>query len=132
VGLRARWVAATPFIAVVALVGGAAARASDASVDPVPIGASDMRSIDEAKPLGGSVRAADEKEEGAQAKAATPKAPRSLFRCWQYGRLIFEGRGYGALPQSQIAVELKPADGASGRVQVLDMYEGLCILELPK
>ncbi len=46
--------------------------------------------------------------------------------------MIFEGRGYGALPQSQIAAELKAVDGASGRVQVLDMFEGLCVLELPK
>ena len=30
------------------------------------------------------------------------------------------------------AAELKAVDGASGRVQVLDMFEGLCVLELPK
>jgi hypothetical protein len=56
----------------------------------------------------------------------------SLFRCWQDGQIIFEGRGYGALPPSQIAAELKAADGGSGRLQVLDMYHGLCVLELPR
>ena len=46
--------------------------------------------------------------------------------------MIFEGRGYGALPQSQIVAELKSSDGGQGRVQVLNMYQGLCVLELPK
>ena len=37
------------------------------------------------------------------------------------------------LAAAAVAAELKATDGAtSSRVQLLDMYQGLCILELPK
>jgi hypothetical protein len=117
-------------IGIVALGCAAAALPSEESVDSVTIGASGAEPSDAAKPAGQAAQFPDEKQAGAAAKAL--KGPRSLFRCWQGGRMIFEGRGYGPLPQSQIAAELKPGDGGSGRVQVLDLYEGLCVLELPK
>jgi hypothetical protein len=46
--------------------------------------------------------------------------------------MVFEGSGFGPLPQTQVAADLKVADGGAGRVQVLDLYQGLCVLELPK
>lgn len=60
------------------------------------------------------------------------KAPASEFRCWQGGQMIFEARGVGPMSATQVAADLKAADGSTGRIQVLDMYEGLCILELPR
>ena len=36
------------------------------------------------------------------------------------------------MPQSQVAAELKGGEGSTGRLQVLDMYDGFCVLELPK
>jgi hypothetical protein len=126
----AAWRAAVTLIGIMALGCAAATLSSDESVDSVTIGASGAGPSDEAKPAGEPARTADEKQAGPASKAF--KSPRSLFRCWQGGRMIFEGRGYGPLPQSQIAAELKPGDGASGRAQLLDMYEGLCVLELPK
>jgi hypothetical protein len=68
-------------------------------------------------------------------KLAQLKAGKNLgseFRCWQGGQMIFETRGMGPLPTNQVVADLKSTDGSGGRVQVLDMYEGLCILELPK
>jgi hypothetical protein len=66
----------------------------------------------------------------AQTKIAKPAS--SEFRCWQGGQMIFEAKGLGPLASTQVSADMKPADGSGGRVQVLDMYEGLCILELPK
>ena len=79
-------------------------------------------------------QAADPLDEARRATAPgrSQKSSQSLFRCWQDGQMIFEGRGYGALPQSQIAAETKQGDGTAGRVQVVDLYQGICILELPK
>jgi hypothetical protein len=109
----------------------AAALASDDSLDAVNVRAQIAEALDQTGSAGGSVRTPEERPLPALGKS--PKGPpRSLFRCWQDGRIIFEGRGYGALPPSQIVAELKASDGTSGRVQVLDMYQGLCVLELPK
>jgi hypothetical protein len=123
---RTAWRSAVTLIGLVALGCAAVSLASDNnSAARVTIGASAPDGSDEAKPA----RAYDEKLAASAAKA--PKIPRSLLRCWQGGRMVFEGRGYGTLPQSHVAAELKPADGAGGRVQVLDLYQGLCVLELP-
>jgi hypothetical protein len=116
--------AVATLIAVLALGCAAATPASDEPLDPVAIGSAGSEPSVEGKPAGESAHAV--------APARSAKTPRSLFRCWQGGRMIFEGRGYGPLPQSQVTADLKPADGAAGRVQVLDMYEALCVLELPK
>jgi len=101
--------------------------AADKSHDGMSITTSASELSDEVKSGGAPAQASDERPGGA------PKAPtRSLFRCWQDGRLIFEGRGYAALPPSQIAAELKSSESGSGRVQLLDLYQGVCVLELPK
>ena len=121
--------AAVALIGVVVLDYAAASFAQDEPVGSVSIGTPGGQPSDEAK---SAARPLEERPPGLPFRAPAPKAPRSLFRCWQHGQIIFEGRGYGALPASQVAADLKPGDGASGRVQVLDLYEGVCILELPK
>jgi len=122
---RGAWRTAAALIGLLALGCAAVSLASDNSAARVTIGAPGAEGSDEVKPA----RPYDEKLAASAAKA--PKTPRSLLRCWQGGRMVFEGRGYGTLPQSHVAAELKPADGAGGRVQVLDLYQGLCVLELP-
>ena len=128
---RAAGRAAVALMGAVALGCAAVAVASDEPVHAVTIGAPGAEPSDERKPAAEFEHAVDEKQL-AQGKASAAKAPRSLFRCWQGGRLVFEGRGYGALPESQIAADLKGGEGPSSRVQVLDMNYGLCVLELPK
>ena len=55
-------------------------------------------------------------------------SPRSSFKCWQEGRLIFESNGM-TLPESGSG-GVGPMKGPNGRtVQVLDLRNGLCILE---
>jgi hypothetical protein len=114
------WRSAVALVGVVTLGCAAVALASDHPPSSVTIGAPGAELSDEGKP----------RELPVMPKA--PKPPRSLFRCWQAGQMIFEGRGYGPLPTTQVAADLKPTDPASGRIQVLDMNYGLCILELPK
>ena len=118
--------------AAVALIGVAVlgyAAASFAEGEPVSIGTPGAQPSDEAK---SAARPLDERPPGLPLRVPAPKPPRSLFRCWQHGQVIFEGRGYSALPPSQVAADLKGSDGNGGRLQVLDMNQGLCILELPK
>jgi hypothetical protein len=118
-------------IAIAALGCVAATLASDESLHVITLRAQAPEAVDQPGSAAESVRPSDARALPAPGKS--PKAPTlSLFRCWQDGRMIFEGRGYGALPPSQVAAELKAGDGALGRVQVLDMYEGLCVLELSK
>lgn len=123
--------AATALITAAALGCVAATLASDDSLEAVDVRAQVAEPVDQAGPAAASPRVSEERQPPAPGKS--PKSlPRSLFRCWQDGRMIFEGRGYGALPQPQVAAELKSSDGSQGRVQVLNMYQGLCVLELPK
>ena len=112
------------------LVCAATTSASDESVDAVTGRGLGAKATDAVKPRSASAHAADERPTPALGRS--PKSERSLLRCWQDGQMVFEGRGYGAMPQSQIAAELRQGEGAAGRIQVLDLYQGLCVLELPK
>ena len=114
----------------VSLACGGATFASDEAGDPVVIGALGAESSNDTKPGAALPHAPEERSSAAAGKSA--KSARSLFRCWQAGRQVFEGRGYGALPPSQVAAELKGGEGATGRLQVLEMYDGFCVLELPR
>jgi hypothetical protein len=54
---------------------------------------------------------------------------RSVLRCWQEGRLVFEGSGIGA-GEAASSTSSRTFKGANGRtVQLLDLRQGLCILE---
>ncbi len=118
-------------IAALAWTAQAPADEADQPASSVTLGAPGKRQSDQAKPAAAS--GPDLGERRLPTPVKPPKgAPRSLFRCWQEGQLIFEGAGYGALPPTQIAAELKAADGGAGKVQVLDLYQGVCILEVAK
>jgi len=81
------------------------------------------------KPAGPGCTVSDRNAAGAAAKAS--KGKRSLFRCWQ-GRMIFEGRGYGRCRRSQIADRDGRVWRWRGQGSGVDLYEGLCVLELAK
>jgi len=127
---RTAWRAAatlvgTPLVIIALGCAAAATLASDHFADRPSIGATVIGLSDEAR--AGAMRPLDDRPSGGR----PAKGARSLFRCWQDGRMIYEGRGYSALPKSQVAAELNSGD-ASGTVQVLDLYQGLCVLEMPK
>jgi hypothetical protein len=131
--LRRTWCVGAILIGMVALgcTAQALAYEPDQPASSVTLGAPGKKPSDEAKPAAASGQ--DPEQRPLPTPAKSPKgAPRSLFRCWQEGELIFEGAGYGPLPPAQIAAELKAADGGTGKVQVLDLYQGVCILEVAK
>lgn len=53
--------------------------------------------------------------------------PRSVLKCWQEGRLVFESNGVGGDPPAGAPATFKGPNGRS--VQLLDLRQGLCILE---
>jgi hypothetical protein len=54
-------------------------------------------------------------------------APRSVLKCWQEGRLVFESSGVTSEAAAAAARTFKGANGRS--VHLLDLRHGLCILE---
>lgn len=57
----------------------------------------------------------------------TRKTGGHTLRCWQYGRLLYEGSGFRQDPErSATAVTVPRADGDS--VVVLDLKDAICIL----
>ena len=52
--------------------------------------------------------------------------PKSTLKCWQEGRLIFESNGV-SMPDGAAAAAIKGANGRT--VHLLEMHQGLCILE---
>ena len=60
---------------------------------------------------------------------AAPRAKsRQVFKCWQYGKLIYEGPGGAvALDRTQSSVRI----GVGPTVQLYDLKSATCILEQP-
>ena len=63
----------------------------------------------------------------AAVSATVPRQRRPLLRCWQEGRLVFEGSGVLPSAQGQAAIELRNATGTA--LQVFDLKNGLCLLD---
>lgn len=72
----------------------------------------------------------------AAVSAALPRRARPVLRCWQEGRLIFEGSGHVAgaanapgAPPAAAAIELRHAARGELALQVFDLKNALCLLE---
>lgn len=63
----------------------------------------------------------------AAVSATVPRQRRPVLRCWQEGRLVFEGAGVQPSAQGQAAIELRNAAGTA--LQVFDLKNGLCLLD---
>lgn len=74
---------------------------------------------------GGAKPAAAPKD--AAVSAATPRVRRPVLRCWQEGKLVFEGSGVTPSSQGQAAIELRNSNGTA--LQVFDLRNGLCLLD---
>ncbi len=80
----------------------------------------------------GAPAAAGAKTAGAVPKdpavsATVPRQRRPVLRCWQEGRLVFEGAGVTPSAQGQAAIELRNATGTA--LQVFDLKNGLCLVD---
>jgi hypothetical protein len=73
----------------------------------------------------GVVKAAAPKD--AAVSTAVPRQRRPVLRCWQEGKLVFEGSGLTPVVQGQAAIELRHAAGTA--LQVFDLKNGLCLLD---
>lgn len=62
-------------------------------------------------------------------QSAPDRSKRQVFRCWQYGKLIYAGPG-GSIPLDRSQVSVRLAVGTS--VQVYDLKSATCILEQPE
>lgn len=63
----------------------------------------------------------------AAVSTTVPRQRRPVLRCWQEGRLVFEGSGVLPSTQGQAAIELRNAGGTA--LQVFDLKNGLCLLD---
>lgn len=63
----------------------------------------------------------------ASVSTSVPRAKRPVLRCWQEGRLVFEGAGVLPPNQGAAAIELRSASGTT--LQVFDLKNGLCMLD---
>ena len=86
-------------------------------------------------PSAASIRALQEKGRGAAAPkdaAVSSIAPRTLkrplMRCWQEGRLIYEGSGMTVAASAASApIELRSSNAVA--LQIFDLKSGLCLLD---
>jgi hypothetical protein len=96
-----------------------------------------LQSRDAKEAAGRDARDARDTTTGTKANAAAPKdaavsttVPRQrrpVLRCWQEGRLVYEGAGVVPSSQGVAAIELRNASGTA--VQVFDLKNGLCLLD---
>jgi hypothetical protein len=76
---------------------------------------------------GRTLAAAEPAPSKARLEDAAPRGKsRQVFKCWQYGKLIYEGPGGPvALDRSQAALRI----GVGTTVQLYDLKSATCILE---
>ena len=88
-----------------------------------------------ASPNAASIRALQEKGKGAAAPkdaAVSAIAPRTfkrpLMRCWQEGRLIYEGSGM-TVAASAASAPIELRSNSAVALQIFDLKSGLCLLD---
>ncbi len=84
-------------------------------------------SKDVAVSTGAATKTAGAAPKDAAVSATVPRQRRPVLRCWQEGRLVFEGSGVLPSVQGQAAIELRNASGTA--LQVFDLKNGLCLLD---
>lgn len=56
------------------------------------------------------------------------RLPGQVMRCWQEGRLVYEGGGFKGTSDKNSAAISVPRSGEHPSVTVLDLKQGMCIL----
>lgn len=79
------------------------------------------------KDTAGGKTASTSTPKDAAVSTLVPRPKRPVLRCWQEGRMVFEGSGLLPASQGQAAIELRNASGTS--LQVFDLKNGLCMLD---
>lgn len=90
-----------------------------------PAGAA-LNSTESAEPAKGpTVNAAQATPPARPARAAGRGT--GTLRCWNYGRLVYEGSARGQVTPTQSAVFNVPSDDRN--VQIIDLKSGFCVLD---
>lgn len=68
--------------------------------------------------------------ESGTSELSVPAQTEGVTRCWQYGRMVFESRGYTpvASPGTRLIARGSRADGPS--LYVTDLQSGYCLMEV--
>jgi hypothetical protein len=67
--------------------------------------------------------------DGASAASYAIKPGQANLKCWQQGHLVYESSGVQSVDKAARAVKLPKGGNAEGLVQLIDLQQGLCILE---
>lgn len=115
------WIAAAG--AVVALATGAAAAQES------PTAASIKALQDKGKEVSDNGKAKPAAPKDAAVSSSVPRSgKRPLLRCWQEGKLLYEGAGLSvASQQGTASIDLR--NGNNMGVQIFDLKNGLCLLD---
>jgi hypothetical protein len=121
-----------PAIAV-ALVGALSFVSSPALAQDSPSASSikNMGAPSATKDSGAAKPAASAKDAAAQATTASRGGGgggrKPVMRCWQEGKLLFEGAGMTPAAMGQASIELRNGSGVA--LQVFDLKNALCLLD---
>lgn len=114
-------------VPIVLALGSGIQLAAHAAVEPEPTPA-----IAASRPtFDGDGAAVGVQRASAAGRPPRPERRRSTIRCWQEGRLIYEGGGLSPITRGVSPIEIRSADPGDSVLQVFDLKNGLCLVESP-
>jgi hypothetical protein len=101
---------------------------AQAGIDALPVQGADVVEAQAPKLIG---QASPATVGGASTTAGPARADKSrnVLRCWQEGKLILETGGVVPTARSGAAFQMRRVERGETTLQVLDLKQGLCILE---
>lgn len=101
---------------------------AQAQQQPSPTAASIRALQEKGKDAGEKGKAAPGTRDAAVSTLAPRTNKRPLLRCWQEGKLIYEGGGL-TVPASAASAPIELRNGTAVGVQIFDLKSGMCLLD---
>lgn len=99
-----------------------------AQQQPSPTAASIRALQEKGKDAGDKGKSAPGTRDAAVSTLAPRTNKRPLLRCWQEGKLIYEGGGL-TVPASAASAPIELRNGTAVGVQIFDLKSGMCLLD---